>query len=91
MSLFDGSGSQAGAAALTLEAVQRTCVDCGFVKAGVAADKPLVLRADMPAFFKAQGFNSLSAFKAAFTEEKMTPPVPGQAPPPPKAIAPAVR
>ena len=67
---------------LTLEAVQNLALSCGFVRAAVAADKPLAQRCDMPAFFKAQGVTSLSGFKSAFCETPLRAPTPGQAPPP---------
>ena len=93
---FDQSGSGAvSCGPLTLPEVQQLCCDCGFVKAGVAESKPLVLRADTAAFFKTLGVNSLSAFRELFYNSRVAQPKPGQAPPPPapkkKTAAPAVR
>lgn len=94
---FDQSGSGAVAIGqLTLAEVQELCCDCGFAKAGVAPSKPLALRADMPAFFKALGVTSLTAFRELFYNSRVPQPKPGQAPPPPPpkkqvTAAPAVR
>ena len=93
---FDQSGSGAvSCGPMTLPEVQQLCCDCGFVKAGVAESKPLVLRADTAAFFKTLGVNSLSAFRELFYNSRVAQPKPGQAPPPPapkkQAAAPAVR
>ena len=81
---FDQSGSgEAAVGALALADVQQLCCDCGFVKAGADASKPLAQRADTAAFFKALGVNSLSAFRALFYATRVPAPRPGQAPPPP--------
>jgi hypothetical protein len=93
---FDQSGSGAVAVGpLTLAEVQELCCDCGFAKPGVAPSRPLALRADMPAFFKALGVTSLTAFRELFYKSRVPQPKPGQAPPPPPpkkvTAAPAVR
>jgi acyl-CoA-binding protein len=96
---FDQSGSgEAEVGPLSLEAVQRLACDCGFLKAGADASKPLPQRADTAAFFKVLGVNSLSAFKTLFYTTRIPAPRPGQAPPPPvvrkkpdASAAPAVR
>ena len=92
---FDQSGSGAvSCGPLTLPEVQQLCCDCGFVKPGVEASKPLVLRADTAAFFKTLGVNSWSAFRELFYNSRVAQPKSGQAPPPPapkkQAAAPAV-
>lgn len=94
---FDQSGSGAVAVGvLALQEVQQLCCDCGFVKAGAAADKPLAQRADTSAFFKVLGVNSLTAFRELFYNSRVAQPKPGQAPPPPPkkaaaTAAPSVR
>lgn len=80
---FEASGKgPAVAGPMPLDQVQALALSCGFVKAGVAQDKPASLRADMGAFFKALGVNSLSSFKALFCSTVLSAPVPGQAPAP---------
>ena len=85
---MSGQGREACPPILLSDA-QALALQCGFAKPGVAADKPLAQRVDMAAFFKALGVTSLSSFTAAFCEAAMTPPVPGQTPPPRVAKAPA--
>ncbi len=96
---FDQSGSgEAAVGPLPLADVQQLCCDCGFVKPGSDAAKPLAQRADTASFFKVLGVNSLSAFRTLFYATRVAAPRPGQAPPPPApkkkpvtSAAPAVR
>ncbi len=98
---FEQSGAgEAAVGPLPLAAVQQLCCDCGFVKPGADASKPLAQRADTATFFKVLGVNSVSAFRALFYAQRVPAPRPGQAPPPPaprksllaaKTGAPAVR
>lgn len=86
---FAQSGQGGGGVPIVLPDVQALALQCGFAKSGVAADKPLTQRVDLGGFFNALGVTSLSSFKLAFSEAVMAPPVPGQAPPPRIAKAPA--